>query len=94
MEVRGVPVWCFLTSCSFMVSFYRWSSSVQNYFRSQVFPVQSDHGLDLNTLRDAGVFVPVLPVFEKVKHASKKEKKDKKEKKEKKSKKNLIGTAD
>ena len=38
--------------------------------------MQSDHGLDINSINDGSVFVPVLPLFEK-KHKSKKSKDDK-----------------
>lgn len=69
-----------------MVSFYRWARSVHGYFRNDLFSVQTDHGIDLKAVNAADIFVPVLPVMEKVRGASKKEKRDKKDKKEKKEK--------
>lgn len=37
---------------------------VHSYFTNTVFPQQLNHGLDVNSIDDNGVFVPVLPLFE------------------------------
>lgn len=60
----------------FYSSYYRWCEQVNAYFSSTLFPVQTDHGLDLGAIKDQGIFVPVLPLFDK---RHKKEKKEKKE---------------
>jgi hypothetical protein len=41
-----------------------WCSRVVGYFTSELFPVYPDHGRDLSAITDAGVFVPVVPLFE------------------------------
>jgi hypothetical protein len=42
-----------------------WCKSVEQYFRRDLFPVQDDSGgLDLSTLNDDSVFMPVLPLME------------------------------
>jgi hypothetical protein len=41
-----------------------WANSVSSYFRDHLFPVVTEHGFDLASLSDAGVFVPVIPLFE------------------------------
>jgi hypothetical protein len=43
--------------------FERWCESVHGYFTGMVFPVQTKHGLALETINDNKVFVPVLPIF-------------------------------
>lgn len=41
-----------------------WCSRVVAYFTDELFPVYPDHGRDLSAITDAGVFVPVVPLFE------------------------------
>ncbi|MBA3540908.1 MAG: hypothetical protein H0T79_14950, partial [Deltaproteobacteria bacterium] len=41
-----------------------WCAQVRSYFLAELFPVQQDHGLDLAAIRDADIFVPVLPLLE------------------------------
>lgn len=41
-----------------------WCSRVVAYFTNELFPVYPDHGRDLSAITDAGVFVPVVPLFE------------------------------
>ncbi|CAM9214091.1 unnamed protein product [Chrysoparadoxa australica] len=50
----------------FMSRFLGWSTSVKNYFTNSVFPVQPPHALNLSSMdaAEAGVFVPVVPLFE------------------------------
>jgi hypothetical protein len=48
-----------------------WCDSVRSYFLHTLLPVQADHGLDLSTAsNESGLFVPVVPLFEK-QHTSK-----------------------
>ncbi len=43
-----------------------WCEGVRAYFLSTLLPVQADHGLDLSAAsNESGLFVPVLPLFEK-----------------------------
>ncbi|MDO9017237.1 MAG: hypothetical protein Q8S73_08180 [Deltaproteobacteria bacterium] len=41
-----------------------WCASVVAYFRSEVFPAQTEHGLDLGAIDAAEVFVPAVPLFD------------------------------
>ena len=41
-----------------------WCAAVARYFERELFPVQTEHGLDLDAIDDREVFVPVLPLFE------------------------------
>lgn len=43
---------------------HAWCSRVVSYFMNDLFPVRTDHGRDLAAITDAGVFVPVVPLFE------------------------------
>ena len=45
-------------------TWHQWGSSVRNYFVSQLFPIQSNHGLNLGALTDTAIYVPVVPLFE------------------------------
>ncbi len=45
-------------------AFSNWCARVNAYFRNELFPVQTSHGLDLSTIHANTVFVPVLPLFE------------------------------
>lgn len=38
--------------------------SVQSYFTNDVFPQQHNHGIDLSSLNNSDIFVPVLPLFD------------------------------
>ncbi len=50
---------------SFAQEWLYWCRAVQNYFLLDLFPVQKDSGgLDLSSLNDASVFMPVLPLME------------------------------
>lgn len=49
---------------SFFRSAHDFSGKVRNYFMNQLFPVQSNHGLNLNAINDSSLFVPVVPLFE------------------------------
>jgi len=50
---------------TFFHSFHNWNANVQSYFTNTLFPVQTDHGLDLNNMsKENGLFVPVLPLFD------------------------------
>ena len=44
-----------------------WFKQVKNYFTSTLFPIEPNHGLDLNAINDTGIFIPVLPLFQKKK---------------------------
>jgi hypothetical protein len=37
---------------------------VQAYFTGLLFPVQTNHGLDISKINDREVFNPVVPMFE------------------------------
>jgi hypothetical protein len=51
---------------SFAQSAFSWAQSVHSYFVSTLFPVHTDHGLDLKAFDDVkALFVPALPLFEK-----------------------------
>lgn len=50
---------------TFFHSLERWCSAVNDYFRNELFPVQEGHGLDMGSINDDAVFVPVVPLFEK-----------------------------
>lgn len=41
-----------------------WCSRVVGYFWQDLFPAHADHGRDLSAINDAGIFVPVVPIFE------------------------------
>ncbi|MCS6901257.1 MAG: hypothetical protein RMJ98_16530, partial [Myxococcales bacterium] len=41
-----------------------WCSLVHSYFLRDLFPVHTEHSLDLSAISAEGVFVPVVPVFE------------------------------
>ena len=41
-----------------------WCGAVETYFRSTVFAVHSNHGLDVTAIDDEGVFVPVVAFLE------------------------------
>ncbi|MFO0547088.1 MAG: hypothetical protein U0271_01805 [Polyangiaceae bacterium] len=43
---------------------FGWTHSVWTYFTRDLFPVQSDHALDLSAITATSVFVPVVPLFE------------------------------
>lgn len=43
---------------------HAWCGSVVAYFRSEVFPAQAEHGLDLGAIDAAEVFVPAVPLFD------------------------------
>lgn len=40
---------------------------VNAYFTALLFPVQTNHGLDLGKIHDRDVFMPVVPLFEEPK---------------------------
>mmetsp|Transcript_26534 Transcript_26534/g.66767 ORF Transcript_26534/g.66767 Transcript_26534/m.66767 type:complete len:940 (-) Transcript_26534:58-2877(-) len=46
-------------------AYYVWARSVHAYFAERLFPVQTDHGLDLAAINAEAVFVPVFPTFER-----------------------------
>ena len=51
----------------FILIFFRfgsWCSQVQGYFSGTLFPVQTNHALDLSAINADGIFLPVLPLFE------------------------------
>jgi hypothetical protein len=41
-----------------------WCVQVASYFGEELFPIQQAHGLDLTSLDDNEIFVPVVPLFE------------------------------
>jgi hypothetical protein len=53
-----------------MQSVEKWASLVLSYFTSVVFPVQTNHGLDLESLNDGAVFVAALSLFNPLAGAS------------------------
>jgi len=54
------------TSLNEFRSLHYWAGSVQQYFTTTLFPVQTEHGLDLSwtTRQETGVFVPVAALFD------------------------------
>jgi hypothetical protein len=46
---------------------FTFSQQVINYFTSQLFPVQPEHDLPLNSIHADSIFVPVVPLFEEYK---------------------------
>ncbi len=42
---------------------YAWCNRVHDYFMQQLFPVQTSHGLNVSSINDESVFVPVVPLF-------------------------------
>lgn len=53
---------------------YNWSGSVDSYLRSTLFPVDHKHGLDLSSIKETDLFVPVVPLFESAKKGPSQEK--------------------
>eukprot|EP01122_Echinamoeba_exundans_P012393 TRINITY_DN5163_c0_g1_i1.p1 TRINITY_DN5163_c0_g1~~TRINITY_DN5163_c0_g1_i1.p1 ORF type:complete len:964 (-),score=215.79 TRINITY_DN5163_c0_g1_i1:8-2899(-) len=53
--------------------FHDWCNSVESYFR-RLFAVQQSHALNLSSLNDSSIFVPVLPLFENLETSSEKKK--------------------
>jgi hypothetical protein len=49
--------------------FSTWAQEVSQYFRNELFPVQTNHGLDLGSLNADSLFVPIAPLFEDAKAA-------------------------
>uniref|UniRef100_A0A7S4HH76 Uncharacterized protein n=1 Tax=Vannella robusta TaxID=1487602 RepID=A0A7S4HH76_9EUKA len=45
-------------------SFSDWARRIENYFRNTLFPVQTNHGLDISVISSNKIFVPVVPLFE------------------------------
>ena len=45
--------------------FERWCEKVHAYFTQDLFRVETGHGLNLGSINDDAVFVPVLPLFER-----------------------------
>ena len=65
---------------------FLWAGNVSNYLRNTLIPTQPNHGFDLAALKDSGIFVPVLPLFDgqgKKKKSSKSKSKSKSKEKEK-----------
>ncbi len=52
-----------IRAMEFFEAFDQWSRSVSQYFESSVFPFEKNHNLDLRSIHDESVFVPVLPLF-------------------------------
>ena len=48
---------------TFLRAFYAWCTQCYSYFRSELFPLEQAHNLDLASIDTAEVFVPVLPLF-------------------------------
>ncbi|MDB4928492.1 MAG: symbB, partial [Myxococcaceae bacterium] len=46
-------------------AFDAWCEAVTAYFRAEVFPAHSEHGLDLAALNPAEVFIPAVPLFDR-----------------------------
>merc|ERR1712137_541800 len=49
---------------SYLQDWYSWAGRVSNYFNNRLFPVQSNHGLDLSVINGREIFIPVVPLFE------------------------------
>jgi hypothetical protein len=47
-----------------LAAIHDWCVRVVHYFRNDLFPAQVEHGRDLSAIDDAGVFVPVVAMFE------------------------------
>lgn len=47
-----------------LAALHAWCGRVVGYFWQELFPAHADHGRDLSAINDAGVFVPVVPIFE------------------------------
>ena len=63
---------------TFMLQLWQWSNNIQSYFSNVLFPIYLNHALDLKSIKQSNIFVPVLPLFEKPK--SKKHSKHSKDK--------------
>ena len=51
---------------NFVQRFSSWSGNIERYFLSTLFPVQTNHGIDISESNES-IFVPVLPLFEEIK---------------------------
>merc|ERR1712137_307747 len=49
---------------SYLQDWYSWAGRVSNYFNNRLFPVRSNHGLDLSVINGREIFIPVVPLFE------------------------------
>jgi len=68
----------------FLRQLREFSVAVSGYFRTNLFPVQKEHGFDLSVLDSDVIFVPVVPLMEtKEEDEEEEEKKDKKKEKKK-----------
>jgi len=47
-----------------------WAGQVAAYFSGKLFPVQTNHGLDLSKITDRGIFLPVVPILEEAKEGA------------------------
>lgn len=51
----------------FFNDFSQWCDAFNIFFQAKIFPIQKDHGLDLEKINSEQTFIPVLPLFEKQK---------------------------
>jgi len=49
----------------FLNAVFSWCRNVYSYFTRDLWPADIDHGLDLSGIKDTGLFVPVVPLFDK-----------------------------
>lgn len=47
-----------------LAAIHAWCGRVVAYFRNDLFPAYAAHGRDLSAINEAGLFVPVAPIFE------------------------------
>jgi len=52
------------TALSFFQNYSYWCNGVSSYFRNTLFPIQTNHGLDVGKINASETFVPVVPLFE------------------------------
>ena len=57
---------------SFLTEWCIWCNSIESYFKNRLFPVQSNHGLDLSIINSNEIFVPVIAIFENHENGDKK----------------------
>ena len=50
---------------NFVNRFSSWSGNIERYFLQTLFPVQTNHGIDISESNE-NIFVPVLPLFEEI----------------------------
>ena len=53
------------TAIEFFISLSKWNESLNSYFNNHLFPIQKRNELHMESLNSGGIFVPIIPIFEK-----------------------------